>query len=34
MAGVRGIEPRFQVLETYALTAVLYPYASSIIVPE
>ena len=25
MAGVRGIEPRFQVLETYALTAVLYP---------
>ena len=26
MAGVRGIEPRFQVLETYALTAVLYPF--------
>ena len=27
LAGVRGIEPRFQVLETYALTAVLYPFA-------
>ncbi len=26
LAGVRGIEPRFQVLETYALTAVLYPF--------
>lgn len=27
MAGVRGIEPRFQVLETRVLAVVLYPYS-------
>jgi hypothetical protein len=26
LAGVRGIEPRSKVLETFVLTAVLYPY--------
>ena len=28
LAGVRGVEPRSKVLETFILTTVLYPYVT------
>jgi hypothetical protein len=31
MAGARGIEPRSQVLETYALAVVLCPYIAVLV---